>query len=336
MKTGNVWSIVLAGGDGTRLRELTTGPGRGAVPKQFCSVRGGPSLMRRAIRRGEGIAGLERTVVVVAEDHRRWWSAEVGDLPGANVIVQPCNRGTACGVLLPLVHILVRDPEATVLVLPSDHVVADERTLANAMSAAILNARLEPDRLVILGVEPERPDTGLGWIEPHGALPKPIMDVSQFVEKPSPEQAEELIRNGALWNSAIFAMRGDALLELFRWALPWLTEMFDVGLVRGDGGVPPETIPELYDRLPSVDFSRAVLQKAGAEMRVVAVPPCGWTDVGTPEGVARCTAACVRPVGADDCRHRPSAPLDLAEALRSYLSRGGHPSAGDTPTAAEQ
>ena len=335
MKTGNVWSIVLAGGDGTRLSELTTGAGRAAVPKQFCSVRGGPSLMRRAIRRGEDIAGLERTVVVVAEDHRNWWSPEVRDLPEANVIVQPCNRGTACGVLLPLIHVLVRDPDATVVVLPSDHVVADERTLANAIAVGALNARLEPDRLIILGIEPERPDTGLGWIEPDSDLQTPIMDVSQFVEKPSPEQAEELIRNGALWNSAIFAMRGGALLELFRWALPWLTEMFDVALVGDDAGVPPETIPELYERLPSVDFSRAVLEKAGAEMRVVAVPPCGWTDVGTPEGVARCTAACVRPIESDNCSHRHSATLDLAEALRSHLARGGDPFKRDPKTVAE-
>jgi mannose-1-phosphate guanylyltransferase len=335
MKTGNTWSIVLAGGDGTRLRELTTGAGRAAVPKQFCSVRGGPSLIRRAIQRGETIAGPERTVVVVAEDHRRWWSAEVGDLPDANVIVQPCNRGTACGLLLPLVDILVRDPDATLLVLPSDHVVADEHTLANAMEAAVLNARLEPDRLLILGIEPERPDTGLGWIEPNGDLPKPIMDVSQFVEKPSHDQADELMRNGALWNSAIFAMHGGALLELFRRALPWLTEMFDVALIGDDATARPETIPTLYERLPSIDFSRAVLQKAGAEKRVVAVPPCGWTDVGTPEGVARCTAACVRPVDGEDCRHRHSATLDLAEALRSHLAGGGDPSAGDLPTAAE-
>ena len=335
MKPGNVWSIVLAGGDGTRLKELTGGSGGVAVPKQFCSIRGGPSLLRRAVRRGEDIAGLERTVVVVAEDHRRWWSAEVRGLPEENVIVQPCNRGTACGVLLPLIHILVRDPDATVIVLPSDHVVAEERALANAMAAAALNARLEPDRLIILGIEPERPDTGLGWIEPDSDLPKPIMDVSRFVEKPSPEQAEELIRNGALWNSAIFAMRGAALLELFRWALPWLTEMFDVALVSDDADVPPERVPALYDRLPSVDFSRAVLQKAGAEMRVVAVPPCGWTDVGTPEGVARCTAACVQPIESDDRRHRNPAPLDLADALRSSLSGGGDPFAGDLPTSTE-
>lgn len=319
---GKLWSIVLAGGNGSRLSQITAGPDGRAVPKQFCSVKGGPSLIRQALRRGQGVAGLSNTMVVVAAEHRRWWLTELEDLPLGNIVVQPCNRGTACGVLLPLMRVLARDPDATVVVLPSDHVVADEPTLLAAITAATEHIHREPDRLVLLGLEPEGPDTGLGWISRSSAGLHPVCGVSQFVEKPTQERAEELVREGALWNSFIFAMRAWALFSLFQWALPWLTRMFDYALVGADGGPPTERVTELYDRLPKVDFSRAVLQEAGADMRVVAVPPCGWTDVGTPEGIARCAAECSRLHADVDAPTEVSAsPLDLAEALRSYDDR---------------
>ncbi len=231
-KQGNLWSIVLAGGEGSRLSQITGGFEGSAVPKQYCSVKGGPSLLRQALRRARAVAGPDRTAVVVAAEHRRWWSVELADLPSVNVVVQPCNRGTACGVLLPLMQVLARDPEATVVVLPSDHVVADEPTLIAAINAATEHIQLEPDRLVLLGFEPEGPDTGLGWITRRSVEAQPVSPVSRFVEKPPRSRAEELVREGALWNSFIFAMRAAELLALFEWALPWLTKMFKFALGR--------------------------------------------------------------------------------------------------------
>lgn len=323
-KQGNLWSIVLAGGDGSRLSQITGGPEGRTVPKQFCSVNGGPSLLRQALRRARRVAGPDHTAVVVAAEHRRWWSVELADLPSVNVVVQPCNRGTACGVLLPLMQVLARDPDATVVVLPSDHVVEDEPTLFAAITAATENIRLEPDRLVLLGLEPEGPDTGLGWIAPLSTAHHPVSAVSHFVEKPTQERAEELVREGALWNSFIFAMRGSELFALFQWALPWMTKMFDYELVDASAGPFAARVSRLYERLPNVDFSRAVLQEAGADMRVVAVPPCGWTDVGTPGGLARCAKGCSRHyLPEEQASTAQSAALDLTEALRAYEERFG-------------
>ena len=323
-KQGNLWSIVLAGGEGSRLSQITGGFEGQAVPKQYCSVKGGPSMLRQALRRARAVAGPDRTAVVVAAEHRRWWSAELADLPSVNVVVQPCNRGTACGVLLPLMQVLARDPEGTVVVMPSDHVVADELTLLAAINAATEHIHREPDRLVLLGFEPEGPDTGLGWITRRSVEPQPVSPVSHFVEKPTQERAEELVREGALWNSFIFAMRATELLALFQWALPWLTKMFDYALVDEPVGPFAARVSKLYERLPNVDFSRAVLQEAGADMRVIAVPPCGWTDVGTPEGIVRCAEGCSRHSIADEAvTTASSATLDLAEALRAYEKRFG-------------
>jgi mannose-1-phosphate guanylyltransferase len=323
-KQGNLWSIVLAGGDGSRLSEITGGVEGPAVPKQFCSVNGGPSLLRQALRRARSVAGPDHTAVVVAAEHRRWWSVELADLPSVNVVVQPCNRGTACGVLLPLMQVLARDPDATVVVLPSDHVVDDEPTLREAITAAVQHIHREPDRLVLLGLEPDGPDTGLGWIAPRSTAHQPVSAVSHFVEKPTQERAEELVREGALWNSFIFAMRASELLALFQWALPWMTKMFDYELIDESAGPFAARVSRLYERLPNVDFSRAVLQEAGADMRVVAVPPCGLTDVGTPDGLARCAKGCSRHFMEEEpALTTKSAALDLAEALRAYEERFG-------------
>jgi len=321
-KQRNLWSIVLAGGDGSRLSRIAIGPEGLPIPKQYCSVNGGPSLIRQALRRARTVAGPDRTMVVVAADHRRWWSLELADLPLVKVVVQPCNRGTACGVLLPLMQVMARDPDATVVVLPSDHVVADEPTLFASIIAAVDHIDREPDRLVLLGFEPEGPDTGLGWIAPRFRSEDRVLAVERFVEKPDRERAEELVREGALWNSFIFAMRAEELFALFQWALPWLTRMFDYAMVDSGAGPQAARVAQLYERLPDVDFSRAVLQEAGADMRVVAVPPCGWTDVGTPDGIARCAKGCSRHFESRSEALTAALPtVDLAAALGAYLDR---------------
>src|SRR6187549_3062564 len=101
MSVRSRWSVVLAGGRGTRLASLTTVAGE-TVPKQYCSLAGGPSMLRRAIWRAEAIAGRDRVLVVVTAAQRRWWESELRDVAPCNVLVQPVDRGTAAGVLLPL------------------------------------------------------------------------------------------------------------------------------------------------------------------------------------------------------------------------------------------
>ena len=118
---GNTWALILAAGQGTRLSSLTTTKEGFAVPKQFCSLCGGASLLEETLSRAETVATRSHIVTVVAAEHRRWWEPTLWTLPGENIVVQPQNKGTATGLLLPLLHILRRDPNATVAVLPSDH-----------------------------------------------------------------------------------------------------------------------------------------------------------------------------------------------------------------------
>jgi len=104
----SIWGLVLAAGDGKRLESLTTACGGTAIPKQYCSLRPGPSLLQDALRRALALTTPQRTCVVVAAKHRRWWTPQLRLLPWDNVIVQPDNLGTGIGMLLPLAHILDR------------------------------------------------------------------------------------------------------------------------------------------------------------------------------------------------------------------------------------
>jgi mannose-1-phosphate guanylyltransferase len=131
------WALLLAAGDGRRLLELTTTRKGLTVPKQFCSLRRGPSLLQEALQRAAAVTSSVRICAVVAADHRKWWSEQLECLPAENIFVQPSNRGTANGILLPLLNIIRRDPDARILLLPSDHHVRDEDTLAESISVAL-------------------------------------------------------------------------------------------------------------------------------------------------------------------------------------------------------
>jgi mannose-1-phosphate guanylyltransferase len=131
------WGIVLAGGEGRRLQSLTRDEQGRVVPKQFCSFLGTQSLLRSAIDRMAEVVERQRIIVVVAASHRRWWQRELVDIEPENILVQPVNRGTACGVLLPLAHLAARDPEARVVVAPSDHFVEDEPGYASSLQHAV-------------------------------------------------------------------------------------------------------------------------------------------------------------------------------------------------------
>lgn len=289
-RKNNRWAIVLAAGDGTRLRTLTTDVSGIAVPKQFCSFRRPSSMLRDALTRAEGLVPKNRIVTVVAARHRRWWEPELRDFPAENVILQPENKGTAAGLLLPLIEILRRDPDAEILVLPSDHYVADEKVLKMAFLAALPAAHEAFQRVVLLGITPDQPDTEYGWIVPMARGKEVVCGVERFVEKPALGIANRLFLEGGLWNSFMFAASGKTLLFLYQEILPDLLSPFLERLFDTHPRWNAVKLAELYQALPNYDFSRDLMEKASQHLAVLPVPPCGWSDLGTPERVRRCLA----------------------------------------------
>lgn len=304
------WAVVLAAGDGTRLRALTTREGV-AVPKQFCSLAGGPSLLGQALHRARRLVRTQRIRTVVAEAHRHWWRPQLAGWAAAGAVVQPGNRGTAAGVILPLLSIAERDPDATILVVPSDHHVEDESVLARVADRALARAEAT-ERIVLLGIRPDGPDPGFGWILPGEPRTGGLRAVAGFVEKPPAVAALRLLVAGGLWNSFLLAFRAAVLLERCRELVPEVIEPLEAG--RSSRA----RLRAAYRHLPARDFSRDLLQRSVTNLELLAVPHCGWSDLGTPERVA----ACLRTVKTLGGRPRtlpafPPAALDLGLAYRS-------------------
>jgi mannose-1-phosphate guanylyltransferase len=227
--------------------------------------------------------------------------------------VQPHNRGTAVGALLPLLETLERDPEARVVLLPSDHHVVDEPALGATMRRALEAVTCRPESVVLLGITPDAPDSDYGWILPRAGAdvwPEPIVT---FLEKPPREIASGLMARGGLWNSFVVVADGQTLIRLYQRRLPGLVE----GLDAAWRSASRRRLAAFYEALSPADFSRDLLQGSESDLRVLATPACGWSDLGTPERVASCIEQLAHG-GLEPPAARPEAapPVVLSRACR--------------------
>jgi mannose-1-phosphate guanylyltransferase len=271
-------AIVLAGGSGRRLAGLT-----GGVPKQFCDFGGPRTLLQETLARLAPLAPPIRTAVVVQETHRELATGQLRAHPGVALLAQPADRGTAAGLFLGLAHVLARDPDAFVLMTPSDHGVGDAR----AYAAGILAARraAESATAVLLGAEADEPRPDYGWIVPGAPAPGGARRVETFVEKPGPAEAAALRARGAFFSTMVLVARARSLLGLLRRERPALAAAFDALAVL-PAGARELHLRRAYAFLPACDLSREILASAPG-LAVVRWPSSvGWTDLGTPERVA--------------------------------------------------
>ena len=284
-QAGQLWAIVLAAGEGTRLAALTEALHGREVPKQFAALYGRRSFLQRTVDRMATLVPSHRTVVVVAENQLGLARKQLAEYPGIEIVAQPANRGTAPGVLLPLMHVRARDPEAQVVVLPSDHHIEREHAFLDAVRRAVLASHSVPSGLALVGAAAESPATDLGWItcgEPCGPSGLNARGVHRFVEKPASDVAEELMRDGALWNTLIIAARARALQALAERHVPRAARAlraYHRVLGRPQAS---SVLRAVYRRLPSSDLSRDLLQQARG-LAAVHMVDAGWSDCGTSE-----------------------------------------------------
>jgi mannose-1-phosphate guanylyltransferase len=221
---------------------------------------------------------------VVAAQHRQWWTSAVTGLNEAGVFVQPQDKGTAFGILLALLTLEMRNPEAILILLPADHYFRDEESITRVLRAAVNLAGANTSSTYLLGTDPGSADPELGYILPaEGIVDKPA-PIAGFTEKPKKEFAKELISLGALWNLFILVGSVNGLLQLFSEEYAdTVSEMREV--LRRNAAGHTEPLPKFYERIEPIDFSRAILEVQANRLQVIRVPHCGWTDLGTPRRV---------------------------------------------------
>ena len=242
-------------------------------------------MLRWALERACSVVPREHVLIVVAEQHRHFWEHELSDFPLDNIVVQPRNRGTGAGLLLPLLRLWRdRDTVARVLVLASDHYVEDEETLRESLDMALDVRGRRAGRLLLLGMTPSGLDHDFGWIVPASRASGGIRRVAHFAEKPGPEGARVLMRRGALVNSLILVAPADLILRLYQDTLPGILASLLDSPADAAGREP---LAEIYESIATSDFSRHVLARSVRHLSVVQVPGCGWSDLGTPERLRR-------------------------------------------------
>jgi mannose-1-phosphate guanylyltransferase len=256
------------------------------VPKQFCALGRGASLLHAALQRARALAPPARIVVTVTREHQRWWRGLSADLPMSNVLIEPRQRGTGIGILHALLEILRRDPQAIVTVLPSDHFFASEAGIAAGLRQAAREARRFPREILLLGFEPEDCDPDLGYVVPDEARVGEPRHVRRFVEKPGADVAALLAAEGALLNSFIFVGSAAALLQLLERRCPGAVRRLR-SFAAVATGLQRRQLSMLFRALPDIDFSRDVMSPDAARLRVLRIAACGWSDLGTPARLER-------------------------------------------------
>jgi mannose-1-phosphate guanylyltransferase len=292
LATERTWALILAGGEGVRLRPLIRQLYNEDLPKQYAVLTGDRSLLGQTLDRVGRLVSPQRTVVATMASHLRYLDRDLRlSQDGPHVLAQPQDRGTAAAILSAAHWIQARDPGAAMIIFPSDHFVRDEATFIR--HGAILSRFVErqPEWLVLLGVSPTGPEPDFGWIQPGermaAAGAAPIFRIRRFVEKPSIESTRAFWAAGALWNTFVVAGSVNAFIEAGRECVPRLEER--LGRASAFRGPQEErwALGQAYALAPAANFSRSVLQMTTKPLAVAQMPDVGWHDLGTPARVLR-------------------------------------------------
>jgi mannose-1-phosphate guanylyltransferase len=290
-------AVVLAGGDGRRLESYVRRLRGDALPKQYVSLYGTQSLLERTFARVERLVPPDRIMTVVTRGHLQYPDAcrQLADRPANTVIVQPRNRDTGPGLLLPLAYLQRRSEDALVAVFPSDHYVGNEWALMQQVDAAFRTVERRPELIVILGVRPDAPETDYGYVVPGSAMvvdgPSDLRRVRRFIEKPTSRQADELIQHGALWNTSILVFRLQMLVDLMWSVIPTLSLRFMEIVDAIDTPCARDVIDAVYQGIPPVNLSRGILELLSdrwpSRLAVLRVGDAVWSDWGVEHRILR-------------------------------------------------
>jgi len=274
--------VILCGGAGTRLWPAS----RASMPKPFIKIRDGKSLLRLTHERVSQLKGVSHVVAVTNVEYGLRTAEELSGI-GAELqlLLEPFGRNTAPAVAIAVLWIERKyGPDATLLVVPSDHLVEPQSAFADAVSAACEQAEL--GKLVVFGVHPTRPETGYGYIKQGAALGSSAFVVERFVEKPPQKEAERMLADGCYtWNSGMFCFKASAMrAALKRYAPDVLKGAEDAvasGVARA-GMV--EFLASSFSTLPDISVDYAVMERATN----VAMIPCRfvWSDIGSWKSLA--------------------------------------------------
>lgn len=277
MCNSNTWCVILAGGYGKRLWPVSTA----TLPKQFLEVPlTGKTFLQTTYERLEGLIPPERTIVVTHRKFAATVRQMLPQLPEDNVLEEPYRRDTAPCIAFAACTILKRDPDAVMVVEPSDHIIFDTDRYRDIISAITEN--MHDDVLMTIGVTPTRPDTNYGYIQastvPQEGRP---VKVRTFTEKPDATLAEVFVQCGEfLWNSGIFVWKAATIVREFERLQPQMASLFRGWEGALDSDAAPDFLEKVYADAQKISIDYAVMERTDKAW-VYPAGDMGWYDVGT-------------------------------------------------------
>ena len=285
------WGIILSAGNGTRLRDFVFRRRADYLPKQYLNFIGKRSMLEHTFQRVEKLIPAQKLLVVIAREHLRFDEVrrQIAWRPRECIVIQPENKDTGPGILLPLMHLYKRYPDAIVAVFPSDHFILEEDLFMQHVDRAFRIVESNGSRIVLLGMKPNEPDPEYGYIVPGEKIddsePDSVRQVALFVEKPAAAVVTKIIKSGALWNTLVIVFNCKTFMNVIQHTTPELYRSFEP--IQNAIGTADEqrVIEQVYQKLPSLNFSKGVLEVLSFEHRqalvVLPVPGVTWSDWGT-------------------------------------------------------
>jgi len=274
------YCVIMAGGIGSRFWPMS----REATPKQFIDILGtGETLIQKTFQRFKNICPKENILIVTNKIYKDQILEQLPDITPKQVLCEPSRRNTAPCIAYANYRIQSENPEANIIVAPSDHIVLDEKEFENNILIA-LEAAKQNNWLLTLGITPNRPDTGYGYIQFNGekiyAKDDRLRKVKTFTEKPNLELAKSFLNSGDfLWNSGIFIWSLKSIMSAFKEYLPEVDNVFNDGISKYNTKEEDHFIKQAYSVCKSISIDYGIMEKA--DNVYVLISDFGWSDLGT-------------------------------------------------------
>ena len=268
--------VIMAGGVGSRFWPYS----RNDHPKQFLDVMGvGSSLLQLTYQRFLHVSPPENIYVVTSQDYYKLVKSQLPDMTDDQILLEPARKNTAPCIAYASYKIAKKDPEATMVVTPSDHAILKEKIFIKAINKS-LNHAFKEDILITLGIHPDRPETGYGYIQYHIDNGSEFKKVKTFTEKPQLDLAKKFIESGEfVWNAGIFVWNVKSINKAFHEFLPEIAESFESISDSYYSPKEKKAIQRAYSHFKIISIDYGVMEKA--ENVYVLLGDFGWSDLGS-------------------------------------------------------
>ena len=277
MQNKHHYVAIMAGGIGSRFWPMS----RTAYPKQFLDVLNtGKTLIQWTYERYTQFIPVENIYIVTSEEYVSIVEKQLPDLPKENILAEPSKKNTAPCIAYISFKLAQKDPQATFVVAPSDHLILEQENFQKIVEQS-LDFVANIKALATLGIKPTNPNTGYGYIQYEGLeVSKGVYKVKTFTEKPTVEIAESFIASGDfLWNAGIFAWKASTIIAAFEKYQPEMFELFDGEKANFNTEAEKQSIQKIYPQCVNISIDIAIMEKAD---NVFVIPASfGWSDLGT-------------------------------------------------------